>query len=215
MIEEAGLSTDDIEILSRTVAHAGFLKVEQYRLRHRLFAGGWSPPLLREVCVRGTVAGVLPYDPERDRVVLVEQFRMGPFAAGGAPWMTEIVAGFLEDGETPADVAKRECIEECGCTATALLPIQAYFPSPGGLAEHVHLFCGRVDSRQAPTTAGLVADSEDIRVRVIPWRTARSQLARGGFTNAATVIALQWLALNRRRVRDAWLGGASAGGRAA
>jgi ADP-ribose pyrophosphatase len=196
----------DIEVLSRAVPHAGFLRVEQYRLRHRLFAGGWTPPLLREVCVRGTVAGVLPYDPARDQLVLVEQFRMGPFAAGAAPWMIEIVAGFIEDGETPEQVAARECIEECGCTVSALLPITCYFPSPGGLAERVHLFCGRVDSRQALATAGLVDDSEDIRVQVVPWRAARSQIARGGYANAATLIALQWLALNRRRVRRAWLG---------
>jgi len=202
----AGLSTGDIEVLSRTVPHAGFLTIEHYRLRHRLFAGGWSPPLTREVCVRGTVAGVLPYDPERDQVVLVEQFRMGPFAAGAAPWMIEIVAGFMEDGETPEAVAAREAVEECGCVVSALLPITCYFPSPGGLAERVHLFCGRVDSRQAPVTAGLAHDSEDIRVQVVPWRVARGRLARGDYTNAATVIALQWLALNRRRVRRAWLG---------
>ncbi len=204
------MSPRDLEVLSRTVVHAGFLKVEHVQLRHRLFAGGWTPPLQREVCVRGTVAGVLPYDPDRDQVVLVEQFRMGPFTAGAAPWMIEIVAGFLEPGETPEDVAARECIEECGCTLTAVLPIQEYFPSPGALAERVHLFCGRVDSRQAPTTAGLAHDSEDIRVHVIPWRTVRSQLARGAYTNAATVLALQWLALNRARVRRAWLGTAPA-----
>jgi ADP-ribose pyrophosphatase len=201
----AVLSTEDVEILDRTVPHAGFLTVQQYRLRHRLFGGGWSPPLLREVCLRGTAAGVLPYDPERDAVVLVEQFRMGPYAAGAAPWMIELVAGFIEDGEAPEDVAKRESIEECGCVVSALLPITSYFPSPGGLAERVHLFCGKVDSRQAATVAGLAHDSEDIRVRVVPWRTARAQLAHAGYGNAATTIALQWLALNRGRVRRAWL----------
>ena len=204
--KSAVLSTADIEVLSRAVPHAGFLTIEHYQLRHRLFDGGWSPALSREVCVRGTVAGVLPYDPERDQLVLVEQFRMGPFVAGAAPWMVEIVAGFIEPGETPEAVAAREAVEECGCTVDALLPITTYFPSPGGLAERVHLFCGRVDSRQAPTTAGLAHDSEDIRVQVVPWRVARGRLARGEYSNAATVIALQWLALNRRRVRRAWLG---------
>src|SRR5215469_16722320 len=128
---------DDVDVLDRTVSHAGFLTVQRYRLRHRLFDGGWTPPLEREVCLRGSAAGVLPYDPERDALVLVEQFRMGPYAAGEPPWMTEIVAGFIEDGETPAAVAARECIEECGCAVSALLPITRYFPSPGGLAERV------------------------------------------------------------------------------
>jgi ADP-ribose pyrophosphatase len=130
---------------------------------------------------------------------------MGPFAAGEAPWMTEIVAGVLEDGETPEAVAARECIEESGCHVTALLPIARYFPSPGGRSEHVHLFCGRVDSRQASGVGGLAHDHEDIRVHVVPWRTARAGIARGTYGNAATLLALQWLALNRPRVRRAWL----------
>ncbi|MEJ0070166.1 MAG: NUDIX domain-containing protein [Pseudomonadota bacterium] len=131
---------------------------------------------------------------------------MGPFVAGEAPWMVELVAGVIEAGETPEAVADRECLEECGCTVTARLPITRYFPSPGGLAERVDLFCGRVDSRQAGAIGGLAEDHEDIRVRVVPWREARTGIARGGYGNAATLIALQWLALNRRRVRRAWLG---------
>jgi len=204
--DSATLTSLDVEVLSRTVPHAGFLTVQHYQLRHRLFGGGWTPSLDREVCVRGAAAGLLPYDPDRDAVVLVEQFRMGPFVAGEAPWMTEIVAGVIEPGETPETVAARECIEESGCTVTALLPIARYFPSPGGLSEHVHLFCGRVDSRQASLTAGLADDHEDIRVRVVPWRAARAGLARGTYGNAATLLALQWLTLNRSRVRRAWLG---------
>jgi ADP-ribose pyrophosphatase len=131
---------------------------------------------------------------------------MGPFVAGDAPWMVEIVAGLIEPGETPEAVADRECIEECGCTVTARLPIVGYFPSPGGLAERVDLFCGRVDSRQASAIAGLQHDHEDIRVHVVPWRAARARMAGAGYGNAATQIALQWLALNRQRVRRAWLG---------
>jgi ADP-ribose pyrophosphatase len=207
--DTATLSSGDIEVLDRTVPHAGFLKVHRYRLRHRLFAGGWTPPVEREVCVRGAAAGLLPYDPERDAVVLVEQFRVGPFAAGATPWMTEIVAGVIEDGETPESVAMRECVEESGCTVGAMLPIASYFPSPGGLAEHVHLFCGRVDSRQAGATGGLADEHEDLRVSVVPWRRARAAMARGDYANAATLLALQWLALNRLRVRRAWLGAAA------
>jgi len=204
--DSAALSSRDVEVLSRSVPHAGFLTVQHYRLRHRLFDGGWTPPLDREVCLRGAAAGLLPYDPERDAVVLVEQFRMGPYVAGEPPWMTEIVAGVIEPGETPEAVAARECIEESGCTVRALLPITRYFPSPGGLAEHVHLFCGRVDSRQAGAVGGLAREHEDIRVHIVPWRAARAGLARGAYSNAATLLALQWLALHRARVRRAWLG---------
>jgi ADP-ribose pyrophosphatase len=201
------LSIADIDVLSRSVPHTGFLTVERYQLRHRLYAGGWTKPLDREVCVRGAASGVLPYDPERDAVVLVEQFRMGPFAVGAAPWMVEIVAGLIDPGETPEQVAVREAREECGCAVTDLLPITRYFPSPGSFAERVDVFCGRVDSRTAPAAGGAPHEGEDIRVLVVPWRTAKRQLEQGGYANAATIIALQWLALNRARVRRAWLGG--------
>lgn len=202
----SSFSAHDIEILERSEPHTGFLRVQHYRLRHRLFSGGWTPTLDREVCLRGAAAGVLPYDPERDVVVLIEQFRVGPLAVGAAPWMVEIVAGIIDPGETPEAVAIREGVEECGCTITELLPITRYFPSPGSFAEEVHLFCGRVDSRVAAEMGGLAHDGEDIRVLVVPWRRARAALDRGDYSNAATIIALQWLALNRRRVRHAWLG---------
>ncbi len=126
---------DDIEIISRDEVYGGYMRVEAYRLRHRRHAGGWTDEMRRELVERGHAVAVLPYDPARDEVVLIEQFRIGAYAAGRPPWQIEIVAGIIEAGETAEDVARRECVEECGCKLDALVHVHDFRPSPGVLSE--------------------------------------------------------------------------------
>ena len=126
----------DIEILDKQTPYKGFLTIDVYRLRHRKFDGTWTgvlPP--REVCDRGEAVGVLLYDPDRDAVVMIEQFRVGSAAAGGPAWMTEIVAGMVGDGETPEEVARRESLEEAGCEIREIEQICDYYVSPGAFTE--------------------------------------------------------------------------------
>ncbi|MEQ8695449.1 MAG: NUDIX domain-containing protein, partial [Bauldia litoralis] len=105
--------TDDVDILEKTTPYKGRFQIDRYRLRYHRFDGAWSEPVLREVFERGHAAAVLPYDPVRDEVVLIEQFRPGPLAAGEAsPWLIEIVAGIIDPGETPEEVVRREADEE-------------------------------------------------------------------------------------------------------
>jgi ADP-ribose pyrophosphatase len=196
-----------VDILDRKSTVAGRYRVDRYRLRHRMFGGGWSEPVERDVLERGHAAALLPYDPIADAVVLVEQFRIGAFAAGLAPWMLEVVAGLIEVDETdPEAVARRESMEECGCRVGAIERIAVYQPSPGVSSETLHLFCGRIDSREAPRHAGLIEEGEDLRVHVWPWSKARRALDQGVFTNAATLIALHWLARRRPSLRRRWNG---------
>jgi ADP-ribose pyrophosphatase len=194
----------DVEILAKDTVYDGYFRIDRYRLRHRRFAGGWSGEVTREVFERGHVAAVLPYDPERDAVVLIEQFRIGAYAAGAPCWLTEIVAGVIDEGETAEAVARREMEEETGCPVSRLEPIGSYLSSPGGASEHVSLFAGQVDSRKAGGLHGLADENEDIRVLVQPWKEVEAGLKRGLFTNAATLIALQWLALNRADLSRRW-----------
>ncbi|HZT20543.1 MAG TPA: NUDIX domain-containing protein [Dongiaceae bacterium] len=193
-----------IEILAKSELYAGFFRLALYRFRHRLFAGGWSAEIQRELCERPHAVGVLPYDPAADKVVLIEQFRIGAWAAGLEAWQTEIVAGFVEEGEAEAEVAHREAREEASLELSALLPICRYAVSPGGSSESVSLYCGRVDSRGAGGIHGLPEEHEDIRVEVLSFADAMRRLDEGAITNATSIIALQWLALNRDRVRAAW-----------
>jgi ADP-ribose pyrophosphatase len=200
------LIEDPIEILECETVYRGFFRVDWYRLRHRLFSGGWSAELSREVLERGNAAAVLLYDPERDAVVLVEQFRLAAHLAGFPPWQIEIVAGIVEPGSTPADVARRETGEEAGVTVIGeLVPIHRYLTSPGGTTETVDLFYGRVDSRSAGGIHGLAAEHEDIRVVVKTYAEAMALVESGTIVNAFTLLALHWFAANRERIRRDWL----------
>jgi ADP-ribose pyrophosphatase len=195
----------NVEVLEKTICFEGFFRIEKYRLRHRLFSGDWSHPLVREVFERGHAAAVLPYDPIRDEVILIEQFRVGALAAADGSWLLEIVAGMIEAGETPQDVVKRESIEEADCIISDLIPLYDFFVSPGGTTERVALFCGRVDSTHAGGVHGAVEEDEDIKVHVVPLDTAIAFLNSGKITSASAIIALQWLALNRASVCARWV----------
>ena len=196
--------TEGYEIIGKEELYRGYSRVYRYRFRHRLFAGGWSSEIAREVFERGQAVGVLPYDPAADAVVLIEQFRIGALTAGLSPWQTEIVAGIIEDGEAPEAVARREAIEEAGATISAMIPIYRYLVSPGVASEAVQLYCGRVESRGLGGYHGLPEEHEDIRVEVLPWAQAHARLTSGGITNALAIIALQWFALNREQIRQTW-----------
>lgn len=199
------MTRDDVEILEKRPLHEGFFTMNLYRLRHRLFAGGWSPVLSREVFERGPVAAVIPYDPERDAVVLIEQFRTGPLAAGhGRPWVVEIVAGIMENGETAEDLARREALEETGCRLEAVERIASFFMAPGGSTEHCTLLCGKVDSRRAEGVHGNEEEGEDIRVFAESLDAAFARIAAGEIDSSFSIIALQWLMLNRAELRARW-----------
>ena len=194
----------DFEILDEQPLHSGFMKLVRLTLRHRLFRGGWSPPLQRELLERRDAVGVLLYDPARDQVVLVEQFRPGAARRPGSPWLLEIIAGMVEEGEAPEQVARRESEEEADCRVEALMPICRYYCSPGGSSEYFHLFLGRVDAGGAGGVHGLADEYEDIRVLPLPLGEALARLERGEIRNALAIISLQWLALHRERVRAEW-----------
>ena len=195
---------DGVELLGKSQRYSGFFRINGYRLRHRLFAGGWSGAIEREVFERGHAVGVLPYDPVADSVVLIEQFRIGALVAGMSPWLIEVVAGIIEEGEAPEEVARRETLEEAGLEIQALIPMCRYLVSPGGSSESVRLYCGRVDSRGAGGIHGLAEEHEDIRVDRVAYEEAMHLLEEGRVTNSVSLIALQWLALHRDRVRAAW-----------
>lgn len=197
-------SAADVDVVEKTTSYEGHFRIERYRLRHKRFGGGWTEVMSRELFERGHAAVVLPYDPSRDAVVLIEQFRVGAYAAGRAPWLIEPVAGIVEPGEAPEAVARREAVEEAGCEIFELEPIGTVLPSPGGCSEVLYLYCGRVDSAGVGGIHGLAHEHEDIRAFVEPLDAALAQLAEGKYVNASTVMTLQWLALNRERLKKIW-----------
>ena len=194
-----------VEIIEKTTPFQGYFRVDRYRLRHRRFEGGWTRPMTLELFERGHAVAVVLYDPDRDCVVLIEQFRIGAYAAGREPWLTEAVAGIIEAGEEPADVVRREALEEAGCEIRELEPIGTILPSPGGSSESIAFYCGRVDSRRAGGVHGLAHEGEDIRVLVVPADEALARVMAAESANANAVISLQWLALNKAALRERWL----------
>ncbi|GHE20481.1 NUDIX domain-containing protein [Halomonas urumqiensis] len=197
----APFTAADVEMRERRCLHQGFFRLDALHLRHRLFEGGWSEPMVREVHHRHDAVGVLLYDVERDAVVLVEQFRAGALADPVSPWKLEVVAGLVEDGESPADVARRESLEEAGCTVGELIELHTYYPSPGACDERVTLFCGLLDSAGLGGVHGLDEEHEDIRVHVLPFIEAWELLQAGRLDNAMCLIAFHWLSAERASLR--------------
>jgi ADP-ribose pyrophosphatase len=149
---------------------------------------------------RRAAVGVLPYDPVRRQVVLIEQFRIGALNVGESPWLLEIVAGLIDTNESLEAVARREASEETGLTLLDLQPIYHYLPSPGGSSEQMHLYYATVDATRAKAYCGLACEQEDIKVHVLDYEHVMELLDRGKIVNAATIIALQWLRINVKRI---------------
>ncbi|MGL5947966.1 MAG: ADP-ribose diphosphatase [Aeromonas sp.] len=195
---------DDVRLLEKEVGYSGFFKLNRYRLQHKLFAGGWSAPIVRELMERGHAAALLAYDPKRDEVVLVEQFRIGAMATCQSPWLIELIAGIMEPDESAETVVRREAVEEAGIEIKRCEHALSYMVSPGGSTERIEVFIGEVDASTAHGLHGLVDEGEDIRVCVVSRAHAMAWLKEGRIDNAASVIALQWLALNLDELRQRW-----------
>lgn len=202
-LETPPFGRDDIELIERKTLHQGFFRLEAMELRHRLFEGGWSKPMHREVHHRRDAVGVLLYDPARDALVLVEQFRAGAFDDPVSPWKLELVAGLVEQDESLEEVARREALEESGCMVGPLTLMHTYYPSPGACNERVTLFCGLVDTQGMGGIHGLDEEHEDIRVHVVSFPTAWELLIQGRLDNAMCLIGLHWLAGQRASLRAA------------
>ena len=189
----------DVRIELRERAYRGFIPIDVLHLKHRLFSGGWSETMRRELAVRPAAVGVLLYDPQSENLVMVKQFRTGILGADQSPWMLEIVAGLSDQGEEPLDVVKREALEEAGCEITEAIPICEYFNSPGWCDEKINLYCAVVDSDSLQGIHGLDEEHEDILIVTIPLQDAVKMTVNGEINNAMSIIAIQWLKLNLHR----------------
>ena len=196
-----------VEVVEQEDLLEGFFRIRRYRLRHSLFAGGMSAELERLRVEDLGAVSVLLYDPDLDRVVLIEQFRVGAMEAGEGAWLLETIGGYLEPGESLEDVARRETREEAGCDLLDLAPICEFYVSPGISVERISLYCGRVDSTRADGIHGLDEEGEDIRVLVMPAEEAINELYGGRVNSTSVIIAMQWLAMHRDQLRARWTDG--------
>ena len=198
-------TAEDVQLQHREQSFRGYFSLETLTLRHRLFEGGWSAPMRRELFQRGDAVGVLPWDPVKDELVLIEQFRVGALREGNSPWMLELVAGIVEAGESDTDVVHREAEEEAGCLLGRLEPIATFYPSAGACSEQIRLFIGEVARSQPGTIYGLDSEHENILVHRFPRDEVMQMLDSKNINNGHTLIALQWLALHADGLRAQWL----------
>ena len=201
-------SHPDLDILDVETGFDRHLRVDVVRFRHRLFAGGWSGECVFDIVRRGPAISVLLYDPDRDSVVFVEQFRLAALYGGRPPWQIESVAGLIDTGhESPEEVALREIREEANLEPIGpLVPIQRLLPATGSFDEVIWLFCARVDSTNAAGVYGLADEHEHIRVVVKTLAEAEAMLDSGEIESGHTLVALYWLLRHRDRLRREWPG---------
>ena len=195
----------DVQVEAIGEPYASFFAVEEHVLRHRRFDGSFSQRVERAAFVSGDAATVLPYDPVRDRVMLVEQFRPGPFARGDRqPWQLEPIAGRIDPFETPEAAARREALEETGLQLDDLMLIARYYPSPGAKTEFLYSFIGLVDLPDAAAgVGGLLAEGEDIRAHLVGFADLLALIESGEVANAPLILSALWLAARRDALRTA------------
>ncbi len=191
-------------VVARETVYEGFLRVQRWRLRHDLFAGGESGEMVRELVERGHAVVVMPYDARLDAVVMIEQFRIGASVLPEGPWLLEFIAGMVEPGESRETVACREAREEADLELGELLPVAEYLPSAGACSETVSIFCARCDASRAGGVHGLAEEHEDIRVQRLSAEQAFALLDEQRLRSAAPIIALEWLRRRRDELRRRW-----------
>lgn len=194
---------DAVEVLRAARPYSDYFAVLENDLRFGRFDGTPSAPVRRAAFMGGDAVTVLPYDPKRDRVLMIEQFRFGPFARGdGCPWVLEPPAGRIDPGESPEVAARRELFEEAGITATELLPVASYYPSPGAWSEYLYSYVALCDlAKTEPRIGGLDTEDEDILSHVVAFDRAMDLLRNGEVDCAPLVLTLLWLESRRAGLR--------------
>ena len=194
----------DWKIHQKQLAYNGHFKLSKYELSHEKYNGDTTPLLQRELVGRNDAVAMVAYDPVTDEVVLVEQFRIGAIAED-QPWLIEIVAGLIDEGESPEQVTIRESKEEIGCAPSELIKIAGFYTSPGGISEWVHLYIGKISVEELDEAGGLEEEGEDIKIVVVPASDVPYMLSSGEVRSAIAIIGLQWFVMNRENIRQQWL----------
>ncbi len=183
------------KIINKKNLYSGFFKLNKYQFIHQKHDGGWTDKVEREVFSGAHVSTLLPYDPIKKEIILIQQFRAGVLSRYDNDYLYEIVAGIIGENETPEKTAIRECLEETGCEVKKTIPIQAYFPAPASSESYYHLFLGEINSFDGERIRGLEDENEDILVKSFKIEDVRNMLKEKKIKNGLTLIALQWFFL--------------------
>jgi len=182
------------KFIDKRLLYNGFFRLDAYTVEHERFDGG-KQIVVREHLERGDAVAVLLYDPVRDAVLFIEQFRIGPAVRNGVKeqdaWLIEIVAGMVDEGETPEACARRECVEEAGYAPEALKLLGCYYATPGGSSERIYLYLGKVDAdKPCGGGGGLDEEHEDIRTLWVEREQAMQWVYEGRINSAPPIMAM-------------------------
>ena len=188
--------TANYKIINKKIIYNGFFKMSEIVLKYKKYNGSWSNNIKRELFGGAQVSAVLPYDPKKKEIILIQQFRPGTISKNIDNYLDEIVAGIIDYGENAETTARRECLEETGCEIKKLIPIQGYFPAPGSSESFYHLYAGEINSFEGERIMGLQTENEDILVKSYKYHEVKEKLENAKIINGLTLIALQWFFLN-------------------
>ncbi|MDA9628926.1 NUDIX domain-containing protein [Pelagibacteraceae bacterium] len=183
------------KIINKKNLYSGFFSHNKYEFTHQKHNGEWTNIVEREIFSGAHVSTLLPYDPIKKEIILIQQFRAGVLSRGYESYLYEIVAGIIDEGENPEETAIRECFEETGCKVKKVHPIQSYFPAPGSSEEYYHLYLGEVQAFNGERIRGLEEENEDILVKCFKVEDVRQMLKEKKIINGLTLVALQWFFL--------------------
>ena len=180
----------DYRIKKRERVYQGFFAMDKYSLEHDRFDGG-KLEIVRENMERGDAAAMLLYDPKVDEVLLLEQFRIGPAVRSDNPWLIEIVAGMVDQGESAEQAVIRESQEEAGYKPYETRFLGRYYTTPGACSERIDLFLGLVDkNKPVGSGGGCDQEHEDIRSFWVKRQEALAMLDEGKIASGAPMLAL-------------------------
>lgn len=200
------MSQTSVKVISRKTIFEGFHDLEECVLQYTLDdAGTWSSHVHREVFHTGDVVSIIMYNPEKNQLLLTEQFRVGVWTSGNDPWMLEFPGGIVDEGEDAQTAARREALEESGCVISKIEPAMIFYPTPASVNETVHLFVAQFSEATDGSVHGQIDEGEHIRIRLIDLPDALALLETGKIRHGMTIIALQWLTLNHRTLKQKWL----------
>lgn len=184
------------KIINKKNLYTGFFSLNKFEFVHQKHDGSWTEKVEREIFSGAHVSTLLPFDPIRNEIILIQQFRVGILSKNDEEYLYEIVAGIIDENELPEETAKRECMEETGCEVSKIVPVQSYFPAPGSSESYYHLFLGEVNSFEGERILGLENENENILVKSFKVNEVRNMLDRKKIKNGLTLIALQWFFLH-------------------
>jgi ADP-ribose pyrophosphatase len=193
-----------VEILGQEWLSQQFMKLARFTLKHERYDGSMAGPMTREIVLRPPAAGVVPYDPTTDQIILIEQFRVAAHLGGMPAWQREIIAGISDREESLEDLVRREAMEEANCAITDLFEMIRFLPTPGMSSEIFVAFLGRMAPGAVTGVHGLATEHEDIRSTLFHLDQIPEILENGHTGNGPLLIALQWMQINRDRIRKLW-----------